>query len=392
MLSIKMKIKSPCFSFIYLLVALAVHAANASPSDHYKYLIESENTYKEGDYYKSDYLIAKYLGYEYADQFKAIETITKRIPKATSYIDGSYSEKFLRFFFGLSFNQWGSKISDKQNNILVKINSNKGQYVSVWGKPNIETWYILHKDKKKQIAYTVGMHEAKIRIGPMSKEDKPLKPCDIFTIKEPIQYFYEPMFLDTNDDGKNELLLRYNITLPNGYLQVLDIFVPIIKDNYCQLSHRKSFYGRNGYAYYTDGSVFVSEQTRDVGEGTLRSSLQTETSYDPYGKKIHKEVVSNFLKTNGISILYPNYLLNYKDPEKIFYAFYMTCKTGKPRNTENCKEIADLKGPYSDEEFCKDRVVEMMKDFHKIKDTSLWEITDYLCKKKTTQELAEKWD
>ena len=306
-----MNLKVLCVSFINLLVALAVYSANASPSGEDKYLIQSEKAYKDGDYYKSDYLIAKHLGNEYANQVKAIETITKRKPKATAYIDGSYSKKFLRFFFGLSLNQWGSKISDKQNNILVKINSNKNQYVSVWGKPFIETWYILHKDKKKQVAYTVGMHEAKIKIGTIGRENKPLKACDTFTINEAIQYFYEPMFFDTNDDGKNELLLRYNITLANGYVQVLDIFVPIIKDNYCQLSHRKSFYGRNGYAYYSNGSVFVSEQTRDVGEGTLRSSLQTETSYDPYGKKKHKEVVSNFLKTENISILNPNFILNH---------------------------------------------------------------------------------
>ena len=387
-----MNLKVLCVSFINLLVALAVYSANASPSGEDKYLIQSEKAYKDGDYYKSDYLIAKHLGNEYANQVKAIETITKRKPKATAYIDGSYSNKFLRFFFGLSLNQWGSKISDKQNNILVKINSNKNQYVSVWGKPFIETWYILHKDKKKQVAYTVGMHEAKIKIGTIGKENKPLKACDTFTINEAIQYFYEPMFFDTNDDGKNELLLRYNITLANGYVQVLDIFVPIIKDNYCQLSHRKSFYGRNGYAYYTDGSVFVSEQTRDVGEGTLRSSLQTETTYDTYGKKKHKEVVSNFLKTENISILHPNYLLNYKDPEKMFHAFYITCKTGKSRNTENCQEISDLEGPYEDEEFCKDRVVKMMRTFHKEKDTSVWEITDFLCKQKTSQELAQMWE
>jgi len=98
-----MKIKAVYFSFIYLLVALAVNAANASPSDHYKYLIESEKAYKEGDYYKSDYLIAKHLGYEYADQVKAIETITKRRPKATSYIDGSYSETLLYCSVSLSF-------------------------------------------------------------------------------------------------------------------------------------------------------------------------------------------------------------------------------------------------------------------------------------------------
>ena len=294
--------------FINLLVALAVYSANASPSIENKYLIESEKAYKNGDYYKSDYFIAKHLGFEGANQIKAIETITKRKPKATAYIDGSYSNEFLRYFFGLSLNQWGSKISDKQNNILVKINKFNNQYVSVWGKPYIETWYILHKEKKKQIAYTVGMHEATINIGFLSKEKKSTSPCDIFSINGPIQYFYEPLFLDTSKDGKNELLLRYNVTLPNGYLQVLDIFVPRIKGNYCHLSHRKSFFGRNGYAYFDDGVVFVSEQTRDKGEGTLRASLQTITSYDSYGNEISKEVVSNFLKTDDLSTLYPDYI------------------------------------------------------------------------------------
>ena len=88
----------------------------------------------------------------------------------------------MRFFFGLSFNQWGSKISDKNNNILVKVNAFKNQYVSVWAKPFIETWYVLHKDKNKQIAYTVGMHNATIKIGSLSKEKKPLTPCDTFSI------------------------------------------------------------------------------------------------------------------------------------------------------------------------------------------------------------------
>ena len=44
------------------------------------------------------------------------------------------------------------------------------------------------------------------------------------------------------------------------------------------------------------------------------------------------------------------------------------------------------------EEFCKDKVVEMMRNFHKEKDTSVWEITGFLCKQKNSQELAENWD
>ncbi len=312
-----MYLKVFCISFINLLVALAVNSANASPSNEYQYLIESEKAYKNGDYSRSDYLIASYLGKKNANQIKTLETISKRKPRATAYIDGSYSNEFLRFFFGLSFNQWGSKISDKNNNILVKVNAFKNQYVSVWAKPFIETWYVLHKDKNKQIAYTVGMHNATIKIGSLSKEKKPLTPCDTFSINGPIQYFYEPIFVDTNNDGKNELLLRYNITLPNGYLQVLDIFVPTVKNNYCHLTHRKSFAGRNGYAYYTKGLILVSEQTRDVGESTLRASLQTKTSYDPYGKEINKKVVSNFLKTRNISILKPDYITNYITPKKM---------------------------------------------------------------------------
>ena len=52
-----MKLKVVFISLLNLLVALAVNSANASPSDEFKYLIQSEKAYKEGDYYKSDYLI-----------------------------------------------------------------------------------------------------------------------------------------------------------------------------------------------------------------------------------------------------------------------------------------------------------------------------------------------
>jgi len=387
-----MKFKLFFISLLNLLIALAVNPANASPSDKYKFLTQSEKYYKNGEYFKADYFIARYLGDEYANQRKVVETIDKRIPKPTAYLNGSYSNKFLSFFFGISLNQWGSKLSDKKNNILIKINSVENQYVSIWGKPFVESWYILHKDKKKQVAYTVGMHKAKIRIGPLSKEGKPLKPCDTFTINGPIQYFYDPMFLDTNNDGINELLLRYNITLANGYIQVLDIFVPRIKDNYCHLSHRKSFYGKNGYAYYDNGSVFVSEETSYLGETSLKSSLQKETIYDPYGKLVEKRIIPNFLKTENISVLQADYPLYFKNPEKMFHAFYMTCKINEPRNHKNCLEIVDKQGPYQDEGYCKDRINEMIRDFSKVKDPSLWEITGYLCEQKSTRELAQKWD
>jgi len=307
MLSIGMKIKAVYFSFIYLLVALAVHAANASPLDHNKYLIESENAYKEGDYYKSDYLIAKYLGSENPNISNVIKTIHKRKkkPTPTSFIDGEYSNEFLQFFFTRPLYQWGSQKSDDDNNIIVKINGSENQYVSVWGKPYIETWYILAKGKEKQIAYTLGMHSAKIRIGKIHKSDRLIQPCDTFVINGPIQYFYEPIFKDINNNGTKELLLKYNITVADGYVQVLDIFVPRIKNNYCHLSHKKSYYGRNGFAIFEDGKIIVSEQTSKNKESVLGSSLQTEKKYSPDGKLMNEIQKSNFLKSGDVDILNP---------------------------------------------------------------------------------------
>ncbi len=49
-------------SFINLLVALAVPTANASPSNPESLLSQSSVEYKNSKFYKSDYLIAKYLG------------------------------------------------------------------------------------------------------------------------------------------------------------------------------------------------------------------------------------------------------------------------------------------------------------------------------------------
>ena len=92
------------------------------------------------------------------------------------------------------------------------------------------------------------MHSAKIRIGKIYKSDRLLQPCDTFVINGPIQYFYEPIFKDINSNGTKELLLKYNITVADGYVQVLEIFVPRIKNNYCHISHKKSYYGRNGFA------------------------------------------------------------------------------------------------------------------------------------------------
>ena len=128
-----MSLKVLCVSFINLLVALAVNSANASPYKDENLLLRSIEAYKEKKFYKSDYLIAKYLSDANANRLNAIDAIQKREskPKPTSFIDGDYSRETLQFFFNRTLNQWGSQKDDKEDNILVKINSNDDHYISV---------------------------------------------------------------------------------------------------------------------------------------------------------------------------------------------------------------------------------------------------------------------
>lgn len=376
-----MNLKLFKISFINLLVALTVCAANASPSKNENFLLKSLQEYKKGNYQSSDYLIAKYLGDVESNRLDAIKIIQKRQikPSPTSFIDGEYSNNFLQFFFTRTLNQWGSQKNDKDDNILVKINSSNNQYVSVWGKPYIETWYILPKKKKRQIAYTVGMRTAKIKIGKIHESDRLLQPCDTFEINGPIQYFYEPVFQDINKNGKKELLLRYNVTVADGYVQVLDIFVPRVKNNYCHLSHKKSYYGRNGLAYFHDQKIKVSEQTPNKGESVLGSSLQTEKIYNSDNKLINKRVTNNFLRTEDIGFLDPFYEPVLKNDYNKYSAYLKICLKGKEEMINNCEELFDTRGPYKTEEECEERIFQMKADLPIYK--TKFEPKGYLCKK-----------
>ena len=66
-------------SFINLLVALAVPAANASPLNPKNLLLQSSIENKKSNIYKSDYLIAKYLGSENTNITNAINTTYDKI-------------------------------------------------------------------------------------------------------------------------------------------------------------------------------------------------------------------------------------------------------------------------------------------------------------------------
>ena len=293
---------------IKILLALAVFfSANAFSNPNDKFLKLAKENYINGEYAEGDFHIARYLGHPDSNANNVLEIIEYKNPKPTSFLSGYFSDEFFRFFFSRSAYQWGSNKA-KDGYIITKANDYKNYYILVLGKPYIETWSIIGNKRTGQTGHTIGMSEAKIEIGQLDKKGRIKSLCNKFTIKGPIQYFYNPKFIDTNKDEKKELILRYNITLGDSYLQQLEVFQTQNKsENFCFLTEPKIYYGRNGYAYFKDGNFFTSEEKTLKNEALLRASRQLKKIFDINHKLKKEETLTNFLRTNKIKPLEINY-------------------------------------------------------------------------------------
>ena len=302
-----MNLKVLYVSFINLLVALVVNSTNAHSNPNNKYLDLAKQSYINQNYARGDFYIARYLGNPNSNANNILKVIKYKNPKPTSFLSGFYSDEFFKFFFSRSAYQWGSNRS-KDGYIIAKANDYKNYFIIVLGKPYIETWSIIGNDRTGQVGHTVGMSEAKIKIGRLNKDGKMESFCVDFTMRGPIQYFYNPKFIDSNNDGSKELHLRYNVTLGDSYLQVLEVYkTQSNQENYCFLTKPKIYEARNGYAYYKDGYFYVSKQKKSKGEAHLNASRQIRQVFTNKGQLIKEENLPNFLHTDKIQVLEVKY-------------------------------------------------------------------------------------
>ena len=176
------------FSFINLLVALAVYSANAQTNPNDKYLEIAKENYINKQYTKGDFYVARYLGNPNSNANKILNIIKYKNPKPTSFLSGFYSDEFFKFFFSSSAYQWGSNKA-KDGYIIAKANDYKNYFIIVLGKPYIETWSIIGNNRTSQVGHTVGMVKQKLKIGKLNNQGKMESFCVDFTIKRPNSIF-----------------------------------------------------------------------------------------------------------------------------------------------------------------------------------------------------------
>ena len=145
---------------------------------------KSERFFSEGKFKEADFYLALHLNHEIKDipseVPKVFQKLNERGLKPTSFIDGSYSQEFLMFFFGDTLFQWNSEIYDENNFVILsRIGKDEetGHYAVVWGRPRMEMWSVIGENSNT--SFLLGYSDADVVVGKYNSNNQPI-PCNSF--------------------------------------------------------------------------------------------------------------------------------------------------------------------------------------------------------------------
>ena len=292
---------------IVLFFLIFTFSANAEDTFWNKF----ENAFAQDKHKEADFYLALHLNHEIKDFASEVPIIFQKLAEKgmvpTSFIDGSYSQEFFRFFFGDSLFQWNSNIFDENNLVILsRIGRDEatGLYAVVWGRPRMEMWSVIGEISNE--SFLLGYSDADIVVGQYNSNNQPVS-CDSFNLEGPLSHMYKPSFVDIDKDGFPEMIIRFNATVADGFIQYLYVYKSENSQDFCRRNLIKEFSARNGFANYSNNIFITGEQKRKDGESWLGASLHelTEIYFDGKQEKIiSKETKPNILRGNDTSYWY----------------------------------------------------------------------------------------
>lgn len=152
-------------------------------------------------------------------------------PAPTSFIDGDFNSDFLDYFVNSTYAFWNPANANKSDfTFQIFHEVNKAGDFSIVAWPNIEGWSLIGGDEIKD-GFVVSA-TARDRNGAMLGQAGPVleykatpqsEPFE-YNLSQPIAKIYPLDFYDYDDDGKDEIGLRYTVTGADGFWQYLTIF------------------------------------------------------------------------------------------------------------------------------------------------------------------------
>ena len=275
---------------LFPLILALIWPINAIAQD--AFLEQSDRYFESQSFEKSDFYLALHIGNEIekpaTEVSKLFQHLELRGIKPTSYISGKYSQDFLADFFSASLFQWGSSSFDEQNGVVLTefgIDEASGHYAVIWGTPRLEKWSIIGDQISS--SYLLGYDRAVVVVGQYNDQKNPV-PCNSFELSGPLSKVYSPEFYDLNQDGFPELLIKFNTTVADGFIQSLNIFKSSNSSDFCSRNLIKTFDARNGFILNDEGNFSVGVEVPLEGESVLTASQHevTQISFDGLDAKI----------------------------------------------------------------------------------------------------------
>ena len=275
-------------------------------------LASAAQAIKDQNWKAADYYLARFVGLAFSDNGRgnpsdALPLIEAAHPEgAIAFIDGNYSEGFLRHYFQSSLRMWGKPQPNREQEQLdIQILGEKSTDGSkkaalIYARPEIERWAIMGSESTGTTYLLVAVDSA-VQIVNLLRQDEYAYQgvCHKISIPGRIQEFWSPRFVDFNGDQKEELVVRYNTTTADGYIQTLSDYQSGSSGDLCTGQRVATFYGRNGYAALRDNLIVTSNQFADGDSGWIGAEKQRLEVFD-FSKvratKISEEIVDNFLR------------------------------------------------------------------------------------------------
>lgn len=200
-------------------------------------LNKADSCITSGDKEKAYYYITRYAGLALRDSSEKMKVedinplITRMDIKSTAFISGKFSPDFLDWFIFSTYYMWGvpNGFTNEEYNSTILTQSWDNNYeASIIGKPVIEAWSIVGKGNGEiNNAYLHLIDNKKpprIVVGKINEPDK--EPCVYELPNNDLyyHYFWMPILKDVDNDGKTELIVRYDVVRGDGFFQECNVF------------------------------------------------------------------------------------------------------------------------------------------------------------------------
>jgi len=287
---------------VLFFIFITIVSISAQGKDYiYKDLLAKAEKYAEsGDKEKANYYITRFVGLVLNDSSTKVkvEDIDGAIKKlglqSTAFISGKYSSGFLDWYFASTYYMWGcpDELTNEDDlSSIITSASDDNYFIGIIAHPVIEEWMVTGGADGKNSSSFVNLidnsNPPKIFIKNLKDETK--EPV-IYVLKNYqlyYQYFWRPILKDINNDGKPEIIQRYNLARGDGFYQQCDVYS--LSDT--SLSFLDSITGDpEGFAWNWSGNKFQTGHafpgSGDIGH--LAYNLFEINNYEFKDGKFHK--------------------------------------------------------------------------------------------------------